>query len=325
MNPYSVLGVSHDSSKEDIKKAYRKLAMKYHPDKGGDPKKFQEINNAYEELTSEKKTGMDHGFPFGFGPNMGGGMGGGPDIFETFFGHNNRQQQTRQPQKKTIKKQIKISMEDAYNGIKKTLNIKTEQNCDCVVKCSKCRGAGFVTVQIKQNIGHGFLVQTVRSQCDECSNGMKCSSNCNKCVNTGKIQIEKKVEINIEKGVESGKSYVKENVIDDSIIIFIIFVEMQPNFQIDQKNNIIYKQKINFADTIFGTTLFLKHPSGEVLNVNTRLFSNILTESQPYVITGKGMTEKSNYIVQFKIVYPRIKQDEKLKESIRLNFNELIY
>ena len=55
MNPYNVLGISKDSSKEDIKKAYRKLAMKYHPDKGGDPKKFQEINNAYEELTTDNQ------------------------------------------------------------------------------------------------------------------------------------------------------------------------------------------------------------------------------------------------------------------------------
>lgn len=321
MNPYSVLGISNDSSKEDIKKAYRKLAMKYHPDKGGDPKKFQEINNAYEELTSEKKSSMEQGFPFGFGPNMG---GEGPDIFETFFGHN-RQHQSRQPHIKTLKKQIKISMEEAYNGVKKTLNIKNEQNCDCLVKCNKCKGFGYVTLQIKQNIGHGFMVQTVRSQCNECKNGYTSAMNCNKCNNSGKTYTDKRIEINIEKGVETGKSYTRENVIDDTVIIFIIYIETQPNFQIDNKNNIIYKQKISFVDSIFGTTLFLKHPSGETIEVDTRQFSNILTESQPHVIKGKGMTSTSNYIVQFKIDYPKIKTDDKLKNSIRQKFNELIY
>lgn len=320
MNPYSVLGISTGSSKEDIKKAYRKLAMKYHPDKGGDPKKFQEINNAYEELTTEKKSGMEQGFPFGFNPNM----GGGPDIFETFFGHN-RQHQSRQQQKKTLKKQIKISMEEAYNGVKKTLNIKTEQNCECLVKCNKCKGSGFVTLQIKQNIGHGFLVQTVRSQCNECTNGYTRTSNCSKCNNTGKTHTDKRIEINIERGVETGKTYVRDNVIDDTVILFIVYIETQPNFQIDNKNNIIYRQEMSFVDSVFGTTLLLKHPSGENIEVDTRLFSNILTESKPHVIEGKGMTSKSNYIVHFKIDYPRIKADVILKNSVREKFNELLY
>ena len=319
MNPYSILGISSDSSKDDIKKAYRKLAMKYHPDKGGDPKKFQEINNAYEELTSEKKNDMGHGFPFGFGQSSG---ASGPDIFETFFGHT--RQQHRQQQKKTIKKQIKISMEEAYNGVKKTLNIKNEHDCDCRVKCVKCKGTGFVTVQIKQSVGHGYLVQTVRSHCDECRDGYKPnSSKCDKCNNTGKTHVEKKIEINIDKGVETGKSYLRDNVIDDAVLMFIIFIDLEPNFEIVQ-NNIIFRQKIAFVDTIFGTTLELKHPSGQTINVNTRGFSNILTESNPHIIHGKGMTPKHNYVVHFKIDYPRIKTDNNLKDSIRSKFNELL-
>jgi DnaJ homolog subfamily A member 2 len=320
MSPYSILGISNDSSKDDIKKAYRKLAMKYHPDKGGDPKKFQEINNAYEELTSEKKSDMGQGFPFGFGQSS---DPSGPDIFETFFGHT-RQQHNRQQQKRTIKKQIKISMEEAYNGVKKTLNIKTEHDCDCRVKCVKCKGTGFVTVQIKQNVGHGFLVQTVRSHCNECSDGYKkSSSKCDKCNSTGKTQVEKKIEINIDKGVETGKSYLRDNVIDDAVLMFIIFIELEPNFEIVQ-NNIIFRQQIAFVDTIFGTTLLLKHPSGQTIQVNTRGFSNILTASTPHIIRGKGMTPKHNYEVHFKIDYPRVKTDEMLKDSIRSKFIELL-
>jgi DnaJ-class molecular chaperone len=129
-----------------------------------------------------------------------------------------------------------------------------------MVKCVKCKGAGFVTVQIKQNVGHGFLVQTVRSHCDECRDGYKQnSSKCDKCNNMGKTHVEKKIEINNDKGVGTGKSYLRDNVIDDAVLMFI---ELEPNFEIVQ-NNIIFRQKIAFVDTIFGTTLVFKHPSGQ--------------------------------------------------------------
>ena len=99
-DPHTILGVPRDASKEDIKKAYRKLAMKYHPDKGGDPQKFQEISNAYDDLTNDKPQehlGMDPNDMF---QHMFGGMGGNPFGSDPFGGPRARRRDPNE--KKTV-------------------------------------------------------------------------------------------------------------------------------------------------------------------------------------------------------------------------------
>ena len=125
IDPYSVLGVNRNSSKDDIKKAYRKLAMKNHPDRGGDETKFKEIKEAYERITEPSKFQQPGGGggPFGGNPgefrwdNTPGGFsfrrgGSVEDIFEDFFGfHGSRGQRTKQ-----VQMSIWIDLEDVYKG-----------------------------------------------------------------------------------------------------------------------------------------------------------------------------------------------------------------
>lgn len=129
MDYYSILGVGKSASSEDIKAAYRKLAMKHHPDRGGDAKKFQEISEAYETLSdSNKKAQYDMGGQRGFGNNFhgdpfgGGGFGHSPfeDLFSQFGFHFHTG--NRRPQNSDLTIKVKISLKDSYLGKTMTIN-----------------------------------------------------------------------------------------------------------------------------------------------------------------------------------------------------------
>jgi curved DNA-binding protein len=124
MNPYQILGVDTGASQDDIKKAYRRLASQHHPDKGGDTKKFQEIQAAYETLSDpRKKSEYDNPSPFGQGPfggwqqaDMGGVPPGFEDIFNHIFSRNQGPFGRQQPRNRNINLETEISLEDAFTG-----------------------------------------------------------------------------------------------------------------------------------------------------------------------------------------------------------------
>lgn len=129
MDYYKILGVDKNSTPDDIKKAYRKLASLHHPDKGGDTTKFQEIQTAYDTLSDPQKkhqydNPINQQMPHGFHFNFNGGRI--DDIFETFGGLNNifRQQQQRQ----TFRTRVEIDLVESYYGVKKTLQISNNQS-----------------------------------------------------------------------------------------------------------------------------------------------------------------------------------------------------
>ena len=128
-DPYEILGVERTASPEDIKKAYRKLAVKHHPDKGGDQEKFKEISAAYEILSdAEKKNNYDQ-FGDAQGP-QGGGMPDMNDIFKNFFGGMGHGPQQRGPTRRQDRQHtIHISLEDAFKGVVKKLKINIEHPC----------------------------------------------------------------------------------------------------------------------------------------------------------------------------------------------------
>ena len=152
-DPYSTLGVSPESSDQEIKKAFRSLAVKYHPDRGGDENKFKEINEAYDKIkTAEKRQQFEaskrfggDGFSFSFNQD-GGDM---QDIFNQFFGGDpfgrQRRPYRRKPTNKNLQINLEMTLEQAYTGIKKTVHIDQLN--------------GEVEINIPKGIDHG---QTVR-------------------------------------------------------------------------------------------------------------------------------------------------------------------
>ncbi|OCG45332.1 molecular chaperone DnaJ [Gilliamella sp. Choc5-1] len=221
---YETLGVSKSASESEIKKAYKRLAMKYHPDKNQDNKaeaeaKFKEVKEAYEILTDpQKKAAYDQyghaAFEQGQGGGAGGfggfgGFGGGAfdDIFSDFFGGGRGRGQTAS-RGNDLQYNITLTLEEAAAGVSKEIKVPTWVSCDTchgqgtekpsdVVTCNTCHGAG--VVQMRQ----GFFA--VQQECPTCHGRGKVVKNpCKKCHGEGRVQKTKTLSVTIPAGVDTG-------------------------------------------------------------------------------------------------------------------------
>jgi molecular chaperone DnaJ len=233
---YKILGIEKSASAEDIKKAYRTLAHKYHPDKGGDAEKFKEINEAYQTLSDkEKRSRYDQfgqnfdggGFqgPSGFGGGQEGWFWGRPDanfdfqfddlgdVVEEMFGFGQPKKKKDLKKGKDIRIDLEITLEDAYHGIEKDLAINLQGQCPrCAglgaepgtktTECFSCRGTGQVH-QIRKTFFGAFTKYVV---CPECAGeGYRFEKSCNVCKGEGRVKHEKKIKIKIPAGVDNNQ------------------------------------------------------------------------------------------------------------------------
>ena len=230
---YQILGVDRKASAEDIKKAYRKLAMKYHPDQNKDNKeaeaKFKEINEAYDVLKDEqKRAAYDRFGRAAFDGSMGGGAGGFntgdfsgfggafSDIFEDMFGDmmggragGARGRGGASNRGADIQYTMEISLEDAFQGKEITVKIPVNDTCDkCngagtetgkgAEECPTCHGSGRMRAQ------QGFF--TIERTCATCGGaGTVIKDPCKKCAGSGRIRKEKTLKVQIPKGIDSGR------------------------------------------------------------------------------------------------------------------------
>jgi molecular chaperone DnaJ len=208
---YQTLGVGKEASQEDIKKAYRKLARKYHPDLNSGDKasedKFKEINEAYAVVGDDKKRAeYDKGGTFNFEGFGGGGFeaGGFSDIFGDIFGgrFSHEPEFTRG---EDLVMALELSLEDAFTG--KTMNIPVSRSVSCETckgkgaesfeTCPKCRGAGHIQTS------RGFL--KIAQPCHDCGGtGRKASSHCKKCGGRGSIFTTETLKVKIPAGADEG-------------------------------------------------------------------------------------------------------------------------
>ena len=233
---YEVLGVDKSVGDDELKKAYRKAAKKYHPDLNpGDSeaeKKFKEVNEAYEVLSDKEKrarydqfghAGVDPNFGAGAGAGYGGGgFGGGfggfdfgdlGDIFGSMFGGGARQNPNAPRRGSNTTTNVIISFEEAAKGCKKTIKVTRIENCtDCggsgaaagsqPKTCPVCRGTGQVTVGQRTPFG---MIQT-QHPCEQCRGSGKIIDNpCSKCSGKGKIRHTTEQEIEIPAGIDDGQ------------------------------------------------------------------------------------------------------------------------
>ncbi|HEY5563445.1 MAG TPA: molecular chaperone DnaJ [Clostridiaceae bacterium] len=228
-NFYEVLGIEKGATEDEIKKAFRKLAIKYHPDKNqGDKEseeKFKEINEAYQVLTDpQKKSQYDQYGTADFnGGDMGGNsggfdfsdLGGFGDIFDSFFGGGGGGGGRRRggPEKGAdLESTLNLTFEEAVFGVEKEISINRSESCSTCNgsgakvgtsprTCDKCGGVGQVKVQRNTPLGSFVSMST----CDKCGGkGKIIADPCNVCHGSGKQRKNKRIKVNIPAGVDTG-------------------------------------------------------------------------------------------------------------------------
>lgn len=309
-----ILGVGPHASKDEIKKAYRKLAVKHHPDKGGDPEKFQEINNAYDNLTNDRPQQHDGSFDvfnqfFGGGFDMN-GFGG----FSSGFSRGTSRREMRQT--------VTITMEQACKGLRKEFKIQDEgTNCTkCVQTCTRCKGQGVVNVTIERSIpGLGRIQQSMLTNCTDCEGGMQRNKkvNCVHCNNTGRISNMHKIVLDIPEGVQNGTIFTRDKIIANTVIQFVINIKNDANFKLEGRN-IVSMQEVSWMDAVCGVVIKITHPKGHMITFSTRELSSVIHDGYVHVLKGQGMTSSDDMRVTFKVKgYPSPPKTEEEGTKLR--------
>ena len=323
---YNILEVDKNSSDDQIKQSYRNLAKIHHPDKGGDKEKFQKIQEAYNTLSDPEKrklydnptedfinnifsTNFQTGFSF--------------DFKKFFHGHKLRK-------KKDHTFVYEISLEDVYKGLTKQFNLKRSINCKfCEKICEVCNGLG----KISQQIQMGPLVQIINHPCKHCfQTGKTHNKNvkCTYCVSTSFISEEKRIEIDIPKGVENDKNYVfaewGEQPVHQNEVAgdFIIIIKVKNETKFIRENlNLFINFNITFKESIIGKEILIPYFNNVKLKLNTKKFG-IINPNNHYAINNKGLEnnkgDKGNLYLKFNIQYPI---DFRLTDENIISFNEL--
>ncbi len=295
---YEILGVNKNADQITIKKAYRKVALKFHPDRNPDNKEaeenFKEAAEAYEVLSDEqKKARYDRYGHAGVSGNAGGFSGGSmnmDDIFEHFgdiFGDGGspfdsffggRRTSSRGQRGSNLRIKVALTLEEIAKGISKKIKVKKQSNCSqcggsgakdasSISTCNTCRGSGYVR-QVKST----FLGQMqTTTACPTCKgSGQSVTAVCTKCKGDGRQYAEETVDIEIPPGVAEGMQLSmrgkgnagKSGGSAGDLLIVIEEIEHE-SFNRDG-NNIIYDLFLNFADAALGTSVQVPTLDGKV-------------------------------------------------------------
>ena len=321
---YEVLGVKKDASADEIKKAYRKMAMKYHPDRNpGDKEaeeKFKEVGEAYEVLSdADKKARYDqYGFA-GVDPNFGAGAGGYGgagfggfgdfsdlgDIFGDFFGGGGRRasQQNAPRRGENVMSRLELTFEEAAFGCEKEVATPRIENCpncngtgsaDGVIEtCSQCRGTG--QVRTVQNF-MGMQMQSTAT-CPSCNGrGKIIKTPCNTCKGKGKVRRTNRVKVKIPAGVDAGQSVrvrgeggVGSNGGPNGDLLVEIYIKRHPIFT-RQDTDVLCEVPISFTQAALGATIQVPTLDGMV---DYEIPEGTQT-GREFILRDKGIPEVGN-------------------------------
>lgn len=328
-NYYEILGVSKDASKDEIKKAYKKLALKWHPDKNmSDPKKaeemFKKINEAYSVLDDDEKRakydkygkeGMDRNMedPFNMFNNF-------FDMFGGNFGFNKMDMNERVDDYRVI---YKVPLSDIYNGKKEKMKYTRDRICNkCNGKgganckrCDICNGHGIRMIRQQ----YGPMIVNQQMKCDKCKGRGEIIMDVCKACNGNKINnVEEEIEFEIKRGHRENipivlKERANEGINKKTGNLIIIIVE---DTSIGSKfkrvdNNIVYKMDVDLLDALVGIRKEIVHMDGRRLLVE---INDIIKPESKKIIKGEGMIlengNSGDMIIEFNIIYPKTIDNE---------------
>ena len=315
---YEILGTNKSASAEEIKKAYRKSALKYHPDKNKGNKeaeaKFKEASEAYHILSDkERKTNYDQ---FGHAAFENSGGRGGfsnfdfsnsfSDIFEDFFEGFGESQSRRRGRSTDfrgadLRYDLSISLEDSFNGKKQEINFSSSDKCEVCngsgaepgskpISCSTCGGQG----QVRSS--QGFF--TIQQTCPQCAgSGEQISSPCRECRGVGKKQTKKKISTTIPKGVDDGTRIRLSGKGEAGIRgggngDLYIFMSIKPHSIFKRsEENLFFEFPISLADAALGTTIEVPTIDGGKAKVK---IPSGTQNGKQFRLKGKGMPMMRN-------------------------------
>ncbi|XP_062514994.1 dnaJ homolog subfamily A member 1-like [Corticium candelabrum] len=321
---YDVLGVNPSCTESELKKAYRKLALKYHPDKNPDAgDKFKEISQAYEVLSNPKKreTYDQHGEDGLKGGGDTDGFSSPMDIFDMFFGGGRKQRDART---KSVYNQMRVSLEDLYNGATHTLPFNKQVICtECkgiggkegsVKQCDTCGGSG-IHVQYRQHMLG--LVQQVQSHCRKCSGTgevIREKDRCKSCRGHKTVTLKRSLEIHVDKGMEDGQKITFMGEADQQPgkepgdIVIILDEEQHRTFK-RQGTDLRIEMEISLVEALCGFQRPITHLDERVL-VISRHPGDVIKHGDEKVVLNEGMPqyknpyEKGRLIIRFNVKFP---------------------
>jgi molecular chaperone DnaJ len=340
---YETLEISKSASADEIKKAYRKLAIKFHPDKNPDnpaaEEKFKEAAEAYEVLSSaEKKQRYDqYGHQATGGGHGGGGMnmddifsqfgdvfGGGGSPFESFFGGGGSGRGRGVRKGTNLRIKLKLNLEEIANGCEKKIKVKRQVACDdcsgtgaknsSVQKCGACNGSGQVKRVVNTMLGQMMSAVT----CSACNGeGTVIKDKCTSCQGQGTIEKEETITIKIPAGVVdgmqlsmSGKGNMppRGGVAGD---LLILIEEIEDEELKRDGLNIIYELYVTFFDAVFGTSIEVPTVDGKVkIKIEPGTQSGKILR-----LRSKGLKDVNSYQKGDQLIYVNVWTPQELSKD----------